>query len=144
MSESLLSISEVAQAAGLHSSALRYYERAGLIRSKARQGGRRQFSPEVLQRLAVIALLQEVGFTIKEMATLFGRGGRQDRWRGLAENKLDEIDAHVKRVTQARELLASALACRCSSLDTCDLISARRGPHRKVIQTLSLRMGRPR
>jgi MerR family redox-sensitive transcriptional activator SoxR len=143
MAEELLSISEVAQATGLQSSALRYYEKTGLIRSKARRGGRRHYGPNVLQRLAVIALLQEVGFTIKEIAGLIGRGGRQDRWRSLAENKLEEIDAHMERVNQGRELLKSALACGCASLDTCELISARRGRHQKVIQTLSLKMGPP-
>jgi hypothetical protein len=50
----------------------------------------------------------------------------------------------VKRVDEARELLKSALACGCESLDSCELISARQGPHQRVIQTLTLRMGSPR
>ena len=133
----LLSISDVGEATGLQSSALRYYEKAGLIRPAARAGGRRQYDPSVLQRLAAIALLQEAGFTIAEVAQLLGAGTSQEKWRSMAEQKLKEIDAHTARVAAARELLISALRCDCSGLDTCELVSARRGRHQKVLQRLS-------
>lgn len=139
----LLSISEVGEATGLHSSALRYYEKAGLIEPEARVGGRRHFSPSVLQRLAVIALLQEVGFTISEIAELMGRKGRRREWRSLAKSKLQEIENHLQRVRAARELLTAALDCGCSSLESCDLVKERRGRHRRAVQTLTLRMGPP-
>ena len=143
MGQELLSISEVAQASGLQSSALRYYERAGLISSHSRRGGRRYFKAEVLERLAWLALLQEVGFTVREMAVLVRSRHRKERWQHLAENKLREIDEHMERVAQARELLTAAVECTCTGLDACDLIAPRRGRHRKAVQTLSLRMGPP-
>ena len=143
MERELLSITQVGEASGLPSSALRYYESAGLIRPRARRGGRRHYSPDVLQRLAVIALLQEVGFTIKEIATVMRAGGRNDRWRSLAEDKLNEIDSHLERVGRARELLQSALACECSSLDQCTLVSERRGAHATATRGLSLGFGPP-
>jgi MerR family transcriptional regulator, redox-sensitive transcriptional activator SoxR len=115
---------------------LRYYERSGLIRSRGRSGGRRQYEPAVIQRLAVIALLQEVGFSIREIKTLVGRRDGHKRWRPLAERKLKEIDEHIQEVKEARDLLTAALACDCSGLDTCDLIRARTGRHRKVVQRL--------
>jgi MerR family transcriptional regulator, redox-sensitive transcriptional activator SoxR len=139
----LLSISQVGRATGLQSSALRYYEKAGLIRPQARLGGRRHYAPTVLQRLAVTALLQEVGFTIAEIAELIERKGRRRRWRSLAERKLEEIDQHLERVTAARELLTAALDCGCSELESCDLVKERRGRHRRAVQTLALRMGPP-
>lgn len=141
--QELLSITEVGEATGLQSSALRYYERQGVIKPAGRAGGRRVYDPSVLQRLAVVALLQEVGFTIGEISELVNRPGRRQRWRSLAEDKLEEIDTHLARVRAARELLRSALDCGCSSLEACDLVSSRRGQHRKVAQTLSLRMGPP-
>lgn len=141
--ERLLSISEVGRESGLQSSALRYYERAGLIQPSGRAGGRRQYEPAVLQRLAAVSLLQEVGFTIAEISELVNRRNRRERWRSLAENKLDEIDRHIERVAAARQLLTSALDCGCSSLESCDLVTTRRGRHRRVAQTLSLRMGPP-
>jgi MerR family redox-sensitive transcriptional activator SoxR len=143
VTQELLSISEVGEATGLQSSALRYYEKAGLIRPEARVGGRRHYGASVLQRLAVISLLQEVGFTIVEIAELIQRKGRRQGWRDLAEGKLDEIDAHLHRVEAARELLTAALDCGCSGLESCELVKERRGRHRKAVQTLALRMGPP-
>ena len=142
MGRDLLSITQVREATGLESSALRYYEKAGLITPAGRAGGRRQYESDVLQRLAVVALLQEVGFTIAEISELLNRRGKA-RWRSLADEKLIEVDAHLERVTAARELLAAALACECSSLESCDLVVQRRGPHRKATQMLTLRMRPP-
>ncbi|MDQ3964550.1 MAG: MerR family transcriptional regulator [Actinomycetota bacterium] len=141
--QNLLSITEVGEVTGLQSSALRYYEKAGLIKPAGRAGGRRQYESAVLHRLAVVALLQEVGFTIGEISELVNRRGKWRRWRSLAEGKLVEIDTHMQRVAEARELLASAIDCGCSSLEQCGLVTSRRGRHRKVVQTLSLRMGPP-
>ena len=67
-----LSIGDVAAASGLRPSALRYYEEAGLISPPGRRGGRRIYRPDVLSRLALVALAQEVGFTVREIATLLG------------------------------------------------------------------------
>ena len=141
--QELLSISEVGEATGLQSSALRYYEKAGLIAPQARFGGRRYYAPAVLQRLAVIALLQDVGFTIGEIAELVERKGGRERWHSLAKGKLEEIDVHLGRVKAARDLLTAAVECECSGLENCDLVKERRGPHRKAVQTLTLRMGPP-
>jgi MerR family transcriptional regulator, redox-sensitive transcriptional activator SoxR len=138
----LLSITEVGEATGLPSSALRYYERAGLIAPQARIGGRRHYSPEVLQRLAIISLFQEAGFKISEIRHLIQTKGRKG-WRSLAEDKLEEIDTHLQRITAAKQLLTAALECGCSGLDTCELVTNRRGNHRRAVQTLTLRMGPP-
>jgi DNA-binding transcriptional MerR regulator len=135
--QDLPSISEVAEATGLQSSALRYYEKQGLITAATRVNGRRHYDPSVLQRLAAIALLQEAGFTIAEVGQLLGPGTSRETWREIAAQKLEEIDAHLARVAEARELLVSALRCDCSGLDTCGLIASRRGRHRKVVQSLS-------
>lgn len=137
MKERLLSITEVGRATGLPSSALRYYERERLVDPAGRSGGRRHYRPEVLKRLAVIALLREVGFTIAEIRELVAGGA----WRSLAERKLDEIDAHAERVQSARDLLASALACECASLDECDFVGRRRGRHRRTTEALTISFG---
>ena len=135
-----IGISEVARATGLQSSALRYYEKVGLITPVGRAGGRRQYDPSVFQRLSAIALLQEAGFTIAEVGQVLGAGNGS--WRGLAQQKLGELDAHLARIAAARELLVSAIQCACSGLDTCELVAERRGRHRKVVQTLSLTTNR--
>jgi MerR family redox-sensitive transcriptional activator SoxR len=131
----LIGISDVAHATGLQSSALRYYEKVGLIAPAGRAGGRRQYDPSVLRRLAAVALLQEAGFTIAEVRDVIGAGN--DAWRAVAQQKLGELDAHMARIAAARELLVAAIKCECSGLDTCDLVAERRGRHRKVVQRLS-------
>ena len=138
MSDGLLSITEVSATVGLPSSALRYYERAGLIRPRTRIGGRRHYDEKVLQRLAVIGLLQSVGFTISEIKKLVATRGGRGRWRELAEDKLDQIDEHIERVRDARDLLVAALACECEEFDRCELLNERRGRHGKAIRRTAL------
>jgi DNA-binding transcriptional MerR regulator len=120
-----LSISDVAAASGLRPSALRYYEEAGLISPAGRRGGRRIYRPDVLSRLALVALAQEVGFTVREIAALLG-GHVNDkaRWREMTERKLDEIDLQMERLQAMKRLLRAAAACECSGVDACEVIEA--------------------
>jgi DNA-binding transcriptional MerR regulator len=119
----LLSIGEVSAAAGLRPSALRYYEEVGLIQPSARIGGRRHYRPTILRRLAIIALCQEAGFTVSEIAQFLGSGSRgRARWRGLAERKLEELSANIERANTAKRLLEQALACGCGNPATCGLV----------------------
>ena len=138
----MLSITEVSTRTGLQSSALRYYERAGLIRPKTRIGGRRHYGEAVLQRLAIIALLQEVGFTISEIQGLLNGRGRPKGWREIGETKLNEIDDHIERIQDARELLVAALSCNCDRLDRCELLHERRARHGKTVRRITLKMAK--
>jgi DNA-binding transcriptional MerR regulator len=118
-----LSIGDVAAACGLRPSALRYYEEAGLISPAGRRGGRRIYRPDVLSRLALVALAQEVGFTVREIATLLGgHVNDKERWREMAERKLGEIDLQMERLQAMKRLLRAAAACECSGVDACEVI----------------------
>lgn len=120
-----LSISDVAAASGLRPSALRYYEEAGLITPAGRRGGRRIYRPDVLSRLALAALAQEVGFTVPEIAALLGgHANNKERWREMAERKLGEIDLQMERLQAMKRLLQAAAACECSGVDACEVIEA--------------------
>lgn len=134
----LLSISEVGAASGLEASALRYYERVGLISSSARLSGRRHYDPSVLGRLAAIRLFQEVGFTIAEIVQLLAPDATAKRWQAMATEKLAQIDEHLTRVAAARELLVAARDCGCATLDSCGLVAGRRGGHREVVRRVTL------
>jgi DNA-binding transcriptional MerR regulator len=98
--EELISITEVCNETSLQSSALRYYERAGLIRPHSRIGGRRHYRRSVFQTLGAIALLQEVGFTISEIKTLLAGQEGRSAWRALADAKLRTIDDHIERASR--------------------------------------------
>ena len=71
----LLDIGEVAAQSGIKPSALRYYEEAGLISSVSRHGMRRQFPPEVLLQLKLVAMGKSAGFSLDEIAGMFGVNG---------------------------------------------------------------------
>ena len=122
MSEDL-SIGEVASQAGVRTSALRYYEHAGLLPAARRMSGQRRYSPAILDRLALIQFAQQAGFTISEIRTLF-EGFEEEtpmslRWQKLAREKLVEVDALMDRAQRMRTLLARALACGCLRVEDC-------------------------
>jgi MerR family transcriptional regulator, redox-sensitive transcriptional activator SoxR len=123
--EVTLSIGEVAAASGLRPSALRYYDEVGLIRPAARRGGRRVYRPDVLSRLALVALAREVGFTVAEITALLGgHVNDKERWRAMAERKLDEIDLQMAKLQEMKRLLQAAAVCECGGVDACELIEA--------------------
>jgi MerR family transcriptional regulator, redox-sensitive transcriptional activator SoxR len=115
-----LSISELRVRTGLASSALRFYERKGLLRATARVGGRRFYDESAVEQVALIDLLKLAGFTLSEIAALVDSTGRTaPNWRGMASAKLRELDQHVEKIQQARTALRNALACRHDRLDEC-------------------------
>jgi len=119
-----LRISEVARRTGLRSSALRYYERIGILPAPARSGGQRLYDETVLHRLALIDTARRTGFTLAEIRVLFF-GFREGtsasaRWRDLSRRKLAELDADLKRLHEMRRVLRRLSACcKCSELMEC-------------------------
>lgn len=106
-----LDISEVAQRSGVPASTLRYYEEKGLIASIGRRGIRRLFDPNVLERLPLIALGRAAGFSLEEIANIFGAGGPLRIDRKLLNEKADELDATIRRLSAMRDGLRHAAAC---------------------------------
>ena len=82
-----MDISEVARTSGVAASALRYYERKGLIHSLESEGARRKFSPAVLDQLALIALGQAAGFSLDEIRVMFTPGGEPNIDRAMLSAK---------------------------------------------------------
>ena len=121
-----LSIGEVGRRAGLAPSAIRYYERLGLLPEPARAGGKRRYDASVLEWLSLIALAREAGFTmaeVKRLVTGFTPGTRPAaRWQELATRKLAEIDALVARAERMRAVLRVALDCGCFRLEDCSAL----------------------
>ena len=125
-----MSIGEVAQRARVRPSALRYYEGVGLLPPPERENGRRRYDGEVLRevldRLAVVRVAQQAGFTISEIRTLLD-GFSEDilpseRWRVLAREKLTEVDALIERALSMKDLLERGLRCECLRLEDCALV----------------------
>jgi DNA-binding transcriptional MerR regulator len=106
-----MDISEVAQRSGVPASTLRFYEEKGLIGSVGRRGLRRLFDPGVLERLALIALGRMAGFSLDEIALMFGPDGRPRIDREQLAAKAEELDRTIRRLTAVRDGLRHAAAC---------------------------------
>ncbi|OBA60853.1 MerR family transcriptional regulator [Mycobacterium sp. 1100029.7] len=115
-----LTIGEVARAAGIAATTLRYYERIGLLPAATRQGGQRRYDSAVLARLEVIGLCKSAGFALDEIQLLFADDapGRPAS-RALAEAKLAEIDRQLASLRQARAVIEWGMRCTCPSIDAC-------------------------
>ena len=114
-----MDISEVARKSGVAASALRYYERKGLIHSLPSEGARRQFAPAVLDQLALIALGQAAGFSLDEIREMFTPDGKPNIDRALLSSKADELDQLIRRMKAVVEGLRHAAVCPAPSHAAC-------------------------
>ena len=117
-------IGEVARRVGIRASAIRYYESVEVLLAPQRINGRRRYDARVFDRLAVIQMAQQAGFTVAELQTLFNGFTTETtasaRWEVLARQKLVEVDALMRRVQAMKGILEEILLrCRCLTLDEC-------------------------
>ena len=106
-----MDIADVAKRSGLPASTLRYYEEKGLIASVGRHGLRRVFAAGVLERLALIALARASGFTLDEIARMFGPDGQPRIDRDMLAAKAQELDATIGKLSAMRDGLRHAAVC---------------------------------
>ena len=123
--EANLTIGQVAERAGIATSAIRYYERAGVLPAPERVSGQRRYGEDVVQKLGVIAVAKEAGFTLDEAKVLLdsAEAGRPAHrgLRALADKKLPEVEAMIERAEAVRSWLQVAQECSCDTLDDCAL-----------------------
>lgn len=141
-----LAIGEVARRAGVNATAIRYWERAGVLPPPRRVGGQRRYDSGVLDHLAAIRMAQGAGFTVAEVRELV-HGGEPGspfsaRWRALAERKLNEVAALIARARAMQAVLEEGLRCGCLTLDDCALV-ARESCGRSDGSTAPSRPGSP-
>jgi MerR family redox-sensitive transcriptional activator SoxR len=116
-----LTISAVARQVGLRPSAIRYYERIGLMPPAFRIQGRRRYDAAAVKRLLVIGRARAAGFSLAEIRRLF-TGFPEDaspaeRWRALSRDRLAQLQDMMHRLQGMQRLLLHA--CRCRSLEEC-------------------------
>ena len=118
-----LSIGEVAGRAGLATSAIRYYEREGLLPRAGRRSGQRVYDASILDRLTIIGLAKNAGFTVAEIRRLLvgfsGKTAPGARWRALAEKKLAELERRIDEAKRMKEVLEIVTGCECPTFADC-------------------------
>jgi DNA-binding transcriptional MerR regulator len=112
-------ITEVTRRTGIPASTLRFYEEKGLIASSGRRGLRRVYGANVLERLAFISLGSAAGFSLDEIARMFGADGRPRIDRALLAAKAKELDATIRKLSAMRNGLRHAAACPAPSHMEC-------------------------
>lgn len=119
-----LLIGEVARRAGVSTSALRYYERVGLLPPPSRISKRRIYDSKVLGRIGIILLALDAGFTVKETKTFLSgyplSASPAERWRVLAAKKLAELDTQMTRLAQMKSILNESFQSRCVRIEDCE------------------------
>lgn len=121
-----LSVGEVAHRSGVAVSALHFYETKGLIRSHRTAGNQRRYSGDVLRRVAIIRVAQEVGISLADIAEALaslpdGRTPTREDWRVLSEGWAADLDRRILQLQKLRDGLTGCIGCGCMSLDRCPL-----------------------
>ena len=143
-SDDLLTIGTLAARTGVSVSAIRFYERKGLIASVRTGSGHRRFHRSTIRRLSIIVVCQRLGYPLSEigerLATLpTDRPAGDADWARLSEGFRAEIDDRVERLLTLRDHLDGCIGCGCVSLDVCmlynpDDAAAELGPGPRYLQ----------
>jgi MerR family mercuric resistance operon transcriptional regulator len=125
-------ISQLAQAAEVPTTTVRYYERVGLVQPEDRsEGNYRLYSDESLQKLKFIRTAQAIGFTLDDVKALLSTPDSSAascrQVQSLIEERLAEVAQRLKDLRHVQQVLKSALA-KCQETERADCCH--------VIQTL--------
>jgi MerR family redox-sensitive transcriptional activator SoxR len=122
----MLTIGEVARRSGLAASAIRFYEREGLVRADRTPSGQRRFHRDVLRRIAFIRIAQRVGLSLDEIVSALAdlpvdRAPSSRDWQRLTQGWRQRLDDRIQLLEALRSGLTSCIGCGCLSLRTCAL-----------------------
>jgi MerR family redox-sensitive transcriptional activator SoxR len=122
----VLTVSEVARRSGFAASALRFYEKEGLIAATRTGGGQRRYQRSVLRRLAFIRAASNVGLSLEEIRGELGRlpSGRtptRSDWQRISAHWRIRLDEQVAALEALRDKLDSCIGCGCLSLKQCGI-----------------------
>jgi MerR family transcriptional regulator, redox-sensitive transcriptional activator SoxR len=128
-----LTVGELADRSGVPTSALRFYERQGLIRSRRTTGNQRRYSRDTLRRVAFIRVSQRVGIPlarIREVLALLPeeRTPTREDWARVSQGWREDLDHRIKQLERLRDNLTDCVGCGCLSIDRCVLAN----PHDRL------------
>jgi MerR family redox-sensitive transcriptional activator SoxR len=120
----LLTVSDVAHRSGFAPSALRFYEKEGLIAASRTAGGQRRYERSVLRRLAFIRAARHVGLGLEEVREVLAklpseRTPNRADWTRISRSWRHRIDEQIAALEALRDGLDSCIGCGCLSLQRC-------------------------
>ena len=123
-----LSIGDVSARSGVPASALRFYERRGLISAARSDGNQRRYERAVLRRIAFIQAGRAAGITLERIGTALGalpagRTPSRRDWERLSSRWREDLDARIATLEALRERLTTCIGCGCLSIDRCELLN---------------------
>ena len=123
-----LSIGEVSARSGVAPSALRFYERQGLISSSRTDGNQRRYDRAVLRRIAFVQAGRAAGVPLAEIRSALNglptrRTPSREDWERLSGRWRDDLDARIETLQALRDRLTTCIGCGCLSIDQCDLLN---------------------
>ena len=128
------SIGQLADAAGVPTSTIRYYERSGLLKPDFRTGGNyRGYSEGTLERLRFIRSAQATGLSLQDITALleltFSGEPPCDEVLSLMRKRLGEIRERIKELRHVERVLTKSLdeCCKGDGPDICDDICRLKG-----------------
>lgn len=118
-----MQIGAAAKEIGMTTSAIRYYERRGLIRAIDRVSGRREFDEKSILTLRFLKLAKSAGFTLVEAQRLlemgFGDLRPQADWQDFLGDKRAALRTQIEEAKKMDNLLAKFESCTCPTLAEC-------------------------
>jgi len=121
-----LTVGEVASRSGVAVSALHFYERKGLIQSHRTSGNQRRYDRDVLRRIAIIRVAQDLGIPLAEVAETFqtlpvGQPLSRENWAAMSQLWHARLDHRIGLLMRLRDRLEGCIGCGCLSMEHCPI-----------------------
>ena len=123
-----LTIGELSARSGVSQSALRFYERQGLISARRTGGNQRRFPGVTLRRVALVQAGKAAGIPLERIRSALdelpdGKTPTKRDWELLSRSWRQEIDERIETLLAIRGRLTTCIGCGCLSLKTCALLN---------------------
>ena len=123
-----LTIGELSSRSGVSASALRFYEREGLIESRRTDGNQRRYPSVTLRRVALVQAGKAAGIPLERLRGALdtlpnGKSPTKRDWERLSRSWAAEVDARIAMLQAIRTRLTTCIGCGCLSLKTCGLLN---------------------
>ena len=124
----MLTIGELSNRSGVSQSALRFYEREGLIHAERTDGNQRRYLPATLRRVALIQAAKAAGIPLERVREALDtlpthKAPTKRDWERLSRSWREDIDRRIATLTAVRGRLTTCIGCGCLSLRTCALLN---------------------